>query len=379
MLFRFETRWIIVIDALNGLTDLGDLRWFPEFLPERVHLIISCLPGAVMEALETKGDWSRREVEPLTSEDRRELLRAYLARYNKTLPGELEARIFAHPLADNPLFLRTLAEELRVFGVHEELAARLDHYLMSATVDDLFEKVLGRVEGDCGEEAVRSTMEAIWASRAGLAEQEILGIAHLVPATWAPIRHGLDEALLESGGRLTFAHDYMRIAISDRYLFGNGRLADEGQSEEALAARRSRHARLAEWFEENWRTTDESAAEVSGPAEAEGKVAVVIDAARAAGEIPHQWREAQDWDRLKASLTTREMFEAIYENRTNQEHLSYWLDLEREAGADIERDYEAAWNDWAPDEAQKETGDLDRKSTRLNSSHVSESRMPSSA
>ncbi|MFM7906770.1 MAG: hypothetical protein ACKPA9_16960, partial [Microcystis sp.] len=40
-----NTRWIFVIDALNALTDLKDLRWFPEFLPERVHVVISCLPG----------------------------------------------------------------------------------------------------------------------------------------------------------------------------------------------------------------------------------------------------------------------------------------------------------------------------------------------
>ena len=32
---------------------------------------------------------------------------------------------------------RTLAEELRLFGVHEQLKDRLDHYLTSLTVDDL--------------------------------------------------------------------------------------------------------------------------------------------------------------------------------------------------------------------------------------------------
>ena len=34
--------------------------------------------------------------------------------YNKTLPDELKQRALAHPLAGNPLFLRTLAEELRL-------------------------------------------------------------------------------------------------------------------------------------------------------------------------------------------------------------------------------------------------------------------------
>ena len=337
-----DIRWVIVIDALNGLTDLRDLRWFPDFLPERVQVVISCLPGEVMNALRTKGDWPTLSVEPLTDEERRRLLRTYLGRYNKTLPTNLEDGIFDHPLSANPLFLRTLGEELRLFGVHEELAARLNHYLSSATVDDLFEKVLGRIEGDCGAKAVKDTMEAIWASRAGLAEQEILGIAGLVPATWAPIRHALAEALLESGGRLTFAYDYLRIAISDRYLAGNGQLADEGQSKEALSARRALHTRLAKWFESNAFKGEEG----------------LIDDVRSVQEIPHQWREAKDWERLKECLTTRVMFEAIYAHATSEEHLSYWLDLEREAGADIETDYETAWGKWSLNVSKEETGEL---------------------
>ena len=62
----------------------------------------------------------------------------------------------AHPLAGNPLFIRTLAEEMRLFGVHERLKDRLDHYLGSHTLDDLFERVLERVERDCGAKRVRT-------------------------------------------------------------------------------------------------------------------------------------------------------------------------------------------------------------------------------
>ena len=58
-------------------------------------------------------------------------------------------------------------------------------------------QVLERVEGDCGQAAVKTAMTAIWASRSGLSEKEILGVADLVPATWAPIRDALDEARLD--------------------------------------------------------------------------------------------------------------------------------------------------------------------------------------
>ena len=70
------------------------------------------------------------------------------------------ARVMAHPLSSNPLFVRTLAEELRVFGVHEELEARLGECLTSVTVDDLFERVLERVEQDCGTRKVRDALTA---------------------------------------------------------------------------------------------------------------------------------------------------------------------------------------------------------------------------
>jgi len=335
-------RWVIVIDALNGITALQDLRWWPEFLPARVHVVVSCLPGTTRDALKAKGPWRTIAVEPLDEAARRTLLLAYLGRYNKTLPVTLQTRALGHPLAVNPLFLRTLAEELRLFGEHERLEERLEHYLESRTVDDLYERVLARVEVDCGEEAVRRSLTAIWASRAGLTEEEIQGIAGLVPATWAPIRFALDDALLESGGRIALAHDYLRIAISDRYLSGNGMLDAGSQSDDAKMRQRAIHEALALWFESAWLRGDETA----------------ITAARAAEEAPHQWRAARNWSRLKTSLTTRAMFSAIRDNRSDEELLSYWLDLEREVAADMEADYEVAWSDWEMPEEEEATGDL---------------------
>ena len=127
----------------------------------------------------------------------------------------------AHKLSVNPLFLLTLAEELRLFGEHEQLSNRLDHYLTSITVDDLFERVLERIEQDYGADTLREIMTALWAARAGLREEEILGYSSLKPMHWAYIRNALGPTLIDASGRLIFAHDYMRIAVSDRYMAGN--------------------------------------------------------------------------------------------------------------------------------------------------------------
>jgi nephrocystin-3 len=354
-----KTQVLIVLDALNGLRDLQDLRWFPEFLPDRVRMVVSCLPGTVHQALLTKGDWQRVEVTPLDSRQARELFVAYLRRYNKELPEDLLTLALSHQLSTNPLFLRTLAEELRLFGVHERLKDRLNHYLTSKTVDDLFERVLERVESDCGAKQVRKAMEGIWASRAGLSEHEIHGFANLKPAEWAPIRHALDDSLLESGGRITFAHDYMRLAVSDRHLAGNNTLPDEGQSPEALKLRRKAHIKLARWFDT--RSEDEKATSGKGKPSMSRKTSAQQTRpadARSAEEVPWQYQEARDWKALKACLTRRDMFEAMYENRSEQELLGCWLDIEAHTRARIEKEYEKAWMTWKPKKTDRETADL---------------------
>lgn len=329
-----RTRVVIVFDALNSLSEQQDLRWWPDFLPQAVTVVVSCLPGPVLQALQGRtaaddgGAWRRITVKPLSARERRALLTTYLARYNKVLPRELAARALAHPLAGNPLFLRTLCEELRLFGVHEQLSERLGHYLESQTVDDLFERVLARVEGDCGTRAVRAAMTAIWASRAGLAEGEILALSGLVPATWAPIRNALDEALLEANGRITFAHDYLRIAVRDRYLPGE-------------AVQRAQHRRLARWF------------------------AALAPQARRAEEEPWQWQQARDWPQLLRCLSNREMFLAIRRTRGTQALLSYWIALETHKGLDTAQACRKAWTRWVATGPARELADTTAQLARF--------------
>ena len=295
-----KTRWIFVFDALNNLNGYRDLKWFPAYFPERIQIVVSCLEGEVKEALETKGEWDALVVEPLDPKGQRQLLTEYLKRFNKSLPADLLNQALEHPLANNPLWLKTLAEELRLFGSHEELSDRLNTLLRPPkgkeeneppTVDDLFEHVLQRIEGDQGRKLVRDALTAIWASRAGLSEPELLEILaphsvttgrakkanKLPPAQWAPVRNALDEVLLESGGRIIFGHDYVKVAVKDRYL-----------PRESL--QRNAHKRLAEHFAEQ--KIDERVAE----------------------ELPHQWREAKAWRQLEQTLTNLEMFESLFKS-----------------------------------------------------------------
>jgi nephrocystin-3 len=338
-------RFVIVIDALNGLMDRRDLRWFPSFLPERVHLVVSSLPGEVQDHLKQRAEWTEVAVKPLDQERAEELFVAYLRRFNKELPPDLVSRIMDHELVANPLFLRILAEELRLFGVHERLGERLEHYLTSKTVDDLFERVLERVEDDNGADTVRKVMVGLWASRAGLTEEEIRAWADLKPVDWAYIRNALGNALLEGSGRIVFGHDYLKIAVSDRYLSGNNTLDDEGQSPEAIARRQAAHTELAKWFEDH----------AFQPEDAPG---LRVPDARAAEEIPHQWRQARDWQALKAALTQRDMFEAFYSFGKKEELLAHWVAVEQSGEVKIEGDYSAVWSTWNLDESTRDAANI---------------------
>ena len=310
--------WVIVLDAINILRSGRHLRWFPSFLPERIHVLVSCLPTAMCQRLLRNGQWVEIHIEPMNAATGQKLLATYLGKFGKKLRAELSARALEHPLAGNALFLLTMAEELRLFGDHEKLESKLDDYLKSNSINDLFEMVLARVES-LGETAVRSVMRALWVSRSGLTEEEILKFAGLVQANWAPIRNGLNETLMASSGRIGFSHDYVRTAVKNRYL---------SSDKDVLRARMG----LAGWY-------------ATGPLDR-----------RRAFEQPYQLWQAKAWTPLKDLLLNRESFLAIHRFRNNQELLRYWLALRRALGVDPQNEYEAIWLSWtAKDEPDLDT------------------------
>lgn len=319
---------LLVLDGLDKVSAFTHLRWFPGFLPQGVKLVASCLDGEILAAAQARLEWAELVVEPFTPPEQTTFIKNYLGRYRKALTEGQRRTLLAHPLSGNPLFLLTVLEELRVFGVHEQLESRL-HALLSPppgkapdeapTVDDVFEHVLARIEEDLGRAGVQSAMESIWASRGGLYQDELLAIAGIAPATWAGMANALDEALYESGGRIQFAHDYLRKAVEDRY----GLTGEE---------KRLRHRRLAEWFAT--REVDE----------------------RVASELPWQWREAEAREELVVCLVDKKIFEHEL-RRDEYELLGYWL----WTGEDLEAAYEAAWRGWVAELRSEHSNGLPRK------------------
>jgi len=236
-------RVVIVIDALNQLENHSgalNLVWLPQALLKKARLVVSTLPGPALDELRRRG-WPSLTVQPLGLEERQRLIVQYLHQYAKKLNKEQSRRIAAADQAANPLYLRVLLEELRVFGIHEELDSRVDQYLEAQTPDHLYQLVLQRWEEDYASEhpgLVRDAMSLLWAARQGLSESELLHLlgdesAPLPRAHWSPLLLAAEPSLVNRSGLLGFFHDYLHQAIQQRYLptesarsAVHGRLAD---------------------------------------------------------------------------------------------------------------------------------------------------------
>ena len=308
---RTKREMLLILDGLDKVSDRKNLIWFPSILPAGVKVAASCLDGEILKAIQGRLGWEELKVKPFSNEEQAAFIRQYLGRYRKSLTPEQFKALQSFPLSGNPLFLLTVLEELRVFGVHEKLEERLRILLSpppsknpgeEPTVDDVFEHVLARLEKDLGQQAVQKALEAIWASRSGLYQEELLALAGLAPIQWAEIHNALDESLYESGGRINFGHDYLRKAVEDRYeLTGKRKL--------------TLHQRVARWFAQQ-----------------------PVDS-RVAEELPWQWRQAESKEELTQCLVRKEIFEHAY-RKDEYELLSYWL----WTGGDIEQNHRMLWD-----------------------------------
>jgi hypothetical protein len=270
---RSKRELLIVLDGLDEVTDSQDLNWLSNFAFADLKIVLTADAPTFLtktktvdfaELVELSTDESSSicedlfkdpvhiPIEPLTLPQKRELIGSYLARYHKTLTAKLGKILQSHPLSGNPLFLLTVLEELRVFGVHEEIEQRMRTLLSPApskgkneapTVDDAFEHVLARLEDDISAQGVQRAMEVIWASREGVRPHELFSMSGVVPAQWAAIENTTYESLNEIQGKIRFNNGHLRRAVEDRY-----GIRDQ--------YRLSLHWKMAQWYMLQTRTSE---------------------------------------------------------------------------------------------------------------------------
>lgn len=246
--FAATASWrpLIVLDGVDRLDDDGgapDLTWLPRSIPDGIRLVLTSSGDRPVEAARRRG-WTIAGVPPLATDERRALTIRFLARYAKGLDEVHLARLAAAPQTGNPLFLRTVLDELRQHGDHFTLTPVIDRLLGAATVDDLFELLLARFETDFERDRpglTSATFSLLWAAQRGLAEAELRDLLSAVPgeplprATLSPLYLAALAHLVDRNGLVGFANRHFRTAVEDRYL------ATPEQ-------RRAAHAQLAAYF-----------------------------------------------------------------------------------------------------------------------------------
>ncbi len=229
---------ILIFDALNQLeSGLDDLSWLPWTLPENVRMIFS------FKLDDEKGDALARrlvrenkavlaKIRPFeTPDDRSSLVTQYLSHYLKELDEDNIETIICSQGAENPLFLKILLSELRVFGSHKNLRDIIRNRF-GETPLSAFDAVLDRIENDPAYSVIEPSVLCVhvfgWLSHAksGLSAEELTQL--LLRAGLSDNRQAAGDAvqlllrqlrpyLARRDGRVDFFYESFFLSARRRY------------------------------------------------------------------------------------------------------------------------------------------------------------------
>lgn len=289
-----DDKLILVIDALNQLEgNFVSFEWLPVHFPKNIRLIISSTEGIVLDTM-TKRGWSVLRVRPINIEERMSMINTFLQAYSKKLSEEQLNAVTYCNQCSNPLFLRTVLEEIRIFGIYDKVDDRLNYYLESDNIASLFNRLLQRMELDYGKDLMSRAMKLIWCSRKGLSETELFEIGSFTRLELSRLLIAFDYNLMSRGGLLSFFHVYLRNAVELRYL---------NTSEERI----NTHKLIAQYFE----------------------VQPICE--RVIDELPWQYKMSNQYQQLKLFISRIDVFITMNDEKRNYELLGYWIFLKDRA------------------------------------------------
>lgn len=338
---------VVVLDALNQMDDAQgehQLAWLPRTLPPGVHVVVSTLAGRCLDAIEARGWESIVRVTPLGAVERRMLVEDYMEQYGKTLTAHQSTRILEAAQTRNPLFLRTMLEEIRLFGDFHALDARIDHLLGAADPPELFELVFLRVEQDAAAsmhglshhhhhhhegsatDLVQRLLCGLWVSRRGLSEHEVLGLLRVPQSVWSRLKLAFGDYLISRSGMLLFFHDYMRQGVQRRYLGGASSAATTTSTTTNNKSVESTYRKmLVKYFMDEW----------GGGGEDGG-----APPTRVMEEVPYQLFHMEAWKQLAEFITDASSFISLFQSDFKFDLYRFWRKCAENIG---QREMEAAF------------------------------------
>ena len=146
-------RFLFIIDALDQLDPISNayqLQWLPKTTPN-VKIICSTSNdnSEINQAIHFKS-FQNYEMAKISDVDSiSQLSDCYLhERYGKELTQKQIQSIGVNSVFHNPLFLFSLFDELRLFGIHENLNTKIEELCLCKNEETFFAKIISRIESD---------------------------------------------------------------------------------------------------------------------------------------------------------------------------------------------------------------------------------------
>lgn len=211
---------IIVLDGLSKLyreREPVSLSWLPIPDTTKVKVILSDVPEEALTDTFYGNKNNLLTIDPLSKQNKKiKLINEYLGDYGKNLTDEEKSLLASNELCNNCFILKTILNELIYFGKYDKITDMINEFTTLAP-SSLFDHILINYETNYSEELVRKVLSLIAVSKYGLEENEILEILGIKQYQWSRLFCALNLHLLNSNGKVRFAHSYIKNAVLKRY------------------------------------------------------------------------------------------------------------------------------------------------------------------
>jgi hypothetical protein len=210
-----SSRVLIILDAVDQLDDGMQIdEWLPSIDTKNISWVISTTIAKQSEVLKRRG-WKELNLLPLNQDSAQKFLIDGLANYRKKLSTNLLDKCLTHSMASQPLFLKVMLEEIRLYGNHESLGVYIDGLLSNQTIDQLFDAMLSRLDRSYGKELI-SVLVLIGLSKFGVSESELRECLNLRTIDVHRVILAVKPYLSSHNGLLSPFHEGFRRALLQR-------------------------------------------------------------------------------------------------------------------------------------------------------------------
>lgn len=222
---------ILVIDGVDRLHRTVEgvwLSWLPTAIPYNISLILSTADDQMYQQIKHDGFVKHELIvgEMEAPHSRSKFITNYLDLFGKKLDKEQMNLIIKKEETKNPLFLRFLLEDLRLFGEFEEMEKEFEKYANISDIEALISQTIRRIQHNFKEDdrdIVQRSLQLIFAAKEGLTEKELLDILGendepLPSAIWSPIYLNLESFITEVSGQLFFTHEFVKNTVKKLFI-----------------------------------------------------------------------------------------------------------------------------------------------------------------